>query len=86
MIRHGTAGATASSVEMEETDVNQVAVLNRDDTETLFVRTDGTDPVVEGDDSYSVPPGARRVVPVATPDLLVRLIATGAGVKFEMEA
>lgn len=44
------------------TDFTQVEVLNRSTSATLWVRTDGTDPTVAGDDCYAVPPGtARRI-------------------------
>lgn len=85
-IRHVVAGVAASSTDLG-TDTGRVAVLNRHASSEVFVRVDGTNPAVDGDDAYVVPAGARRVIPVATDgNTVVRLIATEAGTKVELEA
>lgn len=86
MVRHRTAGVAAANVDLG-VDVGSVAVLNRSTTGAdVFVRTDGTNPTVEGDDCFVVPAGARRtILAEGNGNTVVRYIATAAGVKIEIE-
>jgi hypothetical protein len=85
MIRHVLAGVAAADTDLGA-DVGRVAVLNRSATEDVFVRVDGTDAEVDGDDSRVVPAGSRRIVDVETDgDTVVSLIATAAAVPVELE-
>lgn len=87
MIRHRTAGVAAANVDLG-VDVGSVAVLNRSTNGAdVFVRVDGTNPAVDADDSFTVPAGFRRRIPVeSNGNTVVRYIATVAGVKIEIEA
>lgn len=38
-----------------------IEVTNRDSTNTVFVRFDGTDPVAEAEGTFVVPPGSAKV-------------------------
>ena len=81
-VRHSTinhAGQTPTSVTLSA-DVSQVAVLNRHATANVWVRVDGTDPEVDGDDTYVVPPGSRRVLEVTTAGATVVKLRADAGV------
>lgn len=84
--RHGTLTGGAVHPVTADADVGAMAVLNLDRTGlVIYVRGDGTDPVVEGDDSFAVPSGSRRVLPIDTDGLSeVRLICSGAA-KYEVE-
>lgn len=85
-VKHATTVANAVSTVNYAFDTGQVAVYNFDGTENLFVRVDGTDPTIEGDDSYAVPVGSRRVITVETDgNTVVKAISAGV-VKFEVEA
>lgn len=86
MIRHVVAGVAAANTNLG-VDVGSVAVLNRSTTEDVYARTDGAAAVIEGNDSYVIPPGARRTLPVDSDGAtVVSLIATAADVKVELEA
>lgn len=86
-IRHVVAGVAASSVDLG-IDTGAVGVLNRSTTGAdVFVRVDGTNPAVDGNDAFVVPAGARRVIPVSTDgNTIVKLIASAAATKVELEA
>lgn len=67
-------------------DSGQVAIFNYEGDETVYVRADGIDPLVAGDDSFAVPAGARRVIDVTTDGPTdVRVISAGIN-QVEVEA
>jgi hypothetical protein len=79
-IRHGTLEPD----EIEEVnlgvDVGEVEVMNVDGAEAIYVRTDGEDPEVEGEDSYVIPAviGSTAIIPVRTAGpTVVKLISAG---------
>lgn len=85
MVIHGTATDTAADVNLGR-DVGKVAVLNRSTAETIFVNVDGDDAEAATDGNYTVPPGARRTIDVATDGATVlSIIATGSAA-WEIEA
>lgn len=86
MIRHVTVGVAAASTNLG-VDVGSVSILNRSATATVFARADGQAAQVEGNDSYTIPPGAQRTIPVDTAGATaVSMIATAAATKAEIEA
>lgn len=85
MILHGTAGVAAASVDLGQ-DVGSVAILNKSTTATLYARADGTAAVVAATGAYTIPPGARRTIPVETNgSTVVSLIASAAATGYELE-
>lgn len=56
-----------------------VRVMNVDGADVVYFTTDGSDPVIEGDDNHAVPAVAGHVtlVPVAGKEATVKLISAG---------
>lgn len=88
-VTHGTTVANTVATKTLDGDYfRSVVVINRDGAGELFVRTDGTNPVVGADESYCVPAGVGATVEIpvggptsGTAPRTVKLISTAA-VKF----
>jgi hypothetical protein len=66
MSAYGTTTANGTdTVTLTSGSFAMVEVKNRDSTNALFFRTDGTAPVIEGANNYCVDPGEALLVPVA---------------------
>lgn len=77
IVRHGTLVADTVATVSGDSSVGSVAVLNKDDTERIYIRADGTNPAVDGNDSYVVLPCSRRVLMVNADTITVKLISSG---------
>jgi hypothetical protein len=76
--------ATPKTIGLDN-EAQEVAVLNLSAGDWVWVTLNGVDPVADADDVYSVPPGARRVVPWGrTTGSEIRARSTGAA-KIEVE-
>lgn len=86
MVRHVASGIAVSSTDLG-VDVGSVSILNLDPLAMVYVRVDGEDAVLEGDDSYAVPPGARRTLVVDTNGpTVVSHVSDTDGALLEIEA
>lgn len=92
--RHGTLTAnTAKAVTIPDPDAaaswdtsSTAAVLHVTGTEPIYMRGDGTTATIQGDDTYTVPPGARRSIRVATVGQEIRLsLISAADATYEVE-
>lgn len=83
---HTTTVANTADTLTFTFDAGQIAVFNVSGPEVVYVRADGIDPVVAGDDSFAVPPGSRRIIEVVTDGATeVRVISAGVN-SVEVEA
>ena len=76
--KHVTLAANvAQTVTLDNMYYSKVEVVNRGDTEA-WVRTDGTNPAVEGEDSIVVPARSFIVLPAPDGTIGVRLLSSAA--------
>lgn len=78
--KHATLVATVVDRVSLNNSYGSVDVINRAALGALFVRTDGTDPTIAGDDSYAIQNNSERNIAVpASSGIVVRIISSGAG-------
>lgn len=81
--KHGTLAAGVVTTVTVDTDYGGIEVVNRDQAGEMFVRLDGTDPVVDADDTFVVL-GSRKFENVNQPTATVKLISSTA-VRYSVE-
>lgn len=84
--KHETLGVADESTVTFGADFGRVAVLNVTGTAPVYFRADGTAATVAGDDTYAVPPGARRVIEVDTDGPTAVSLISAAAADVEIEA
>lgn len=78
--KHSTlAVLTADRITFTRGNARFAIVFNRGNLGPIFVRTDGTDPTVSGDETFVVPDATQRIIPFLNIETkIVRLICSAA--------
>lgn len=58
-------------------DLRKVTLINHSTTDSVYYRSDGVNPTVQGDDAYALPPGGSWMQVVDADDYTVVFISTG---------